>query len=336
MKIGVIGGGAMGCLWASLLAEQQNEVWLVEKDPARYEGLRRQGGVLFHPEQGGEILLPLAVAQTIAALPWKAMELVVLAVKAYQVDRVLAELLPLLPDGVPVLCLANGAGFAGEQLIAKWGKADDGRELLSKLGQVFFAVSFQGAWLKAPGEVFARGGGAVFWGSVPPVCPGYEEDLAARERLAKGLAPFPWCGYATDFARAQWQKLLVNSVINPLTALWQKTNGGLKDENLTEEQRGLKKALLAEGLEVAAAYGSSVLGLERENFLSPQKVGQMLEETIVATGENYSSMCEDVRLKRPTEIDFINGYLVGQGERLGVATPYHQEVYRRIKGLEVK
>ena len=87
--------------------------------------------------------------------------------------------------------------------------------------------------------------------------------------------------------------------------------------------------LLAEGIAVAHGYGREVLG--REDFLPAATVTEALEETIAATAENYSSMYQDMAYHRKTEIDYLNGYLLKWGKRLGVSTPCHQEVYQQME-----
>lgn len=332
MSIGIIGGGAMGSLWASLLGlTGKHDLWIAEKNEERYGVMKERGYLCFHPAAGVTRKLPVAAVRQIDELPFSHLDGVIVAVKAYQVDDALAALLPRLEAVTPVLCLANGAGFGGEYLVDSWRRQGVLADLLPKLGQVFFAVSFQGAYLERPGEVFARGAGPIYWGSLPPAYGDYLPSVAARERLLDVLSIVEGCSYRADFPAAMWQKLLVNGVINPLSALWQVSNGGLAEEKLTEEQQRIKDSLLQEGLLVAAAYGGNVLG--RHDFLSADAVGAALESTIVATAENYSSMYQDVAFGRKTEIDFINGYLIHWGERLGVATPCHQEVYQQIKAV---
>ena len=45
-------------------------------------------------------------------------------------------------------------------------------------------------------------------------------------------------------------------------------------------------------------------------------------------------MCQDVRNKRRTEIMAINGAIIEQGRRFGIATPHNEELVRQIKKLE--
>lgn len=330
MAMAIVGGGAMGSLWVGLLGLAGIvDLWVVEKDEERYGVMQERGRICFHPVPGETRKIPITVVRQMEALPLSRLDGVILAVKAYQVDGVLAELLPLLPVGLPVLCLANGAGFGGESLLALWQQQGRLGACLPKLGQVFFAVSFQGAYLESPGEIFARGEGAVYWGSLPAASPGYAESEASKKVLAEILSLLPWCFYAENFVDEMWRKLLVNSVINPLTALWQVDNGGLASHALTGEQRRLKEGLLAEGIAVAHGYGREVLG--REDFLPAAAVTEVLEETIAVTAENYSSMYQDMAYHRKTEIDYLNGYLLKWGKRLGVSTPCHQEVYQQME-----
>ena len=59
-------------------------------------------------------------------------------------------------------------------------------------------------------------------------------------------------------------------------------------------------------------------------------------ETEAAHGRyaHVPSMLEDVRARRPTEVDFITGALVREGERLGVPVPLHTAMYRLVKARE--
>jgi 2-dehydropantoate 2-reductase len=52
-------------------------------------------------------------------------------------------------------------------------------------------------------------------------------------------------------------------------------------------------------------------------------------------GHRHSpSMLEDVKARRPTEIESITGSLVREADRLGVAAPLHTSLYRLVKAKE--
>lgn len=335
MNLVIIGGGAMGCLWASFLARTgANNVQIIEKNQERFSALQQQGAVHVINPDGNRRKVAVTVCSRMEQVDWPAVSGVILGVKAYQVDGILRQILPCLSVHTPVLCLANGAGFGGEMLLSSVTTEAERAALQCRLGQLFFAVSFQGAYCPHPGEVCPRGSGPIYWGCLPVGKEGMnQQDILAWEKLAGILQALPDCVYREDFVQEMWQKLIVNSVMNPLTALWQIANGGLAEQNLSLHQQEIFQGLLAEALAVANCYGREVL--HREKFLQQEQVLAALQQTILATADNYSSMYQDVAAKRPTEIDFINGYLISWGQKLGVPTPIHQEIWQQIKALPV-
>ncbi|VDZ80488.1 2-dehydropantoate 2-reductase [Salmonella bongori] len=98
-------------------------------------------------------------------------------------------------------------------------------------------------------------------------------------------------------------KLAVNCVINPLTALWSCPNGELRHH--PDEIKGICE-------EVAAV-------IEREGYhTSADDLRYYVEQVIDSTAENISSMLQDVRAMRHTEIDYITGYLLKRARVHGI------------------
>jgi 2-dehydropantoate 2-reductase len=133
----------------------------------------------------------------------------------------------------------------------------------------------------------------------------------------------PPCTWHTNIVAALWQKLAINAVINPLTAINNIYNGELTEphyrqqiQNLSEE---ISVVMTALGIPISA---TSVLN----NCLQVAK----------ATAANYSSMHQDIANRRRTEIDFINGHVVSEGARLGVSVTHHQLIWRQIKKMEAQ
>ncbi len=125
-----------------------------------------------------------------------------------------------------------------------------------------------------------------------------------------------------DVEPLRWAKLVVNAAINPITAILQAPNGVVVENPWA---RSLAERLALEAAAVARAKGYPVE--------SPVESVLKVAET---TARNISSMAQDVMRCRPTEVDFINGAVVKQGEELGVETPYNHAVYLLIKALERK
>ncbi|MBD3743590.1 hypothetical protein IE980_04885 [Klebsiella pneumoniae] len=118
---------------------------------------------------------------------------------------------------------------------------------------------------------------------------------------------------------AIWRKLAVNCVINPLTALKGCKNGDLRD--YTQEVAAICR-------EVAAVMEREGIHTSAENLLF------YVEQVIESTAENISSMLQDVRAQRHTEIDYITGFLLNRARAHGVAVPENARLFELIKRKE--
>ena len=107
----------------------------------------------------------------------------------------------------------------------------------------------------------------------------------------------------------EWRKLAINAVINPLSALLGVENGAL--DALVDTARGLVEEL------VSVARRDGIL-------LDADETLEKVRASIRQTGRNHSSMLQDVRAGRRTEIDWINGAIVARGMAHGIATPRHR------------
>jgi 2-dehydropantoate 2-reductase len=124
-----------------------------------------------------------------------------------------------------------------------------------------------------------------------------------------------------DARGAQWTKLIFNSAANPVGALTRLHHRALMHSPPTGE---LFEALLREGESVARALGITLHGDARE----------MSAEGARAPGKRNVSMLLDVLARRQTEVDFVNGAIVDQGEKLGVPVPLNRAMWQLVKGLE--
>ena len=124
-----------------------------------------------------------------------------------------------------------------------------------------------------------------------------------------------------DLRPAQWSKLIFNATVNGVAAL----TGLPHDFHFAEGELGeLVHALVDEGRTTAAAAG---IPLHDDPW----------EMNVLATrrgSAHHPSMLEDVRARRPTEVELINGALVREAERLGVAAPLHRALYALVKARE--
>ncbi|KAI9039130.1 ketopantoate reductase family protein [Aspergillus affinis] len=113
----------------------------------------------------------------------------------------------------------------------------------------------------------------------------------------------------------QLEKLAMNSVINPLTAIMGCPNGDiLYNYSMTR----IMRLLLMEISGVICAL-PEVQGIPgAENRFSPERLRRLVTQLADQTAKNNSSMLQDVRGRKTTEIEYLNGYIVRKGEEQGV------------------
>ena len=128
-----------------------------------------------------------------------------------------------------------------------------------------------------------------------------------------------------DLRPAQWSKLIFNATVNGVAALT-----GLRHDTHFAAESGpadlghLVHDLVDEGKRIAAAAGVELHDDPWEMNVLATKRGSA----------HYPSMLEDVDRRRPTEVELINGALVGEAARSGVEAPLHTAVYRLVKAKE--
>ena len=131
-----------------------------------------------------------------------------------------------------------------------------------------------------------------------------------------------------EIFQLQLEKLVINALINPLTAILGCPNGGLL--NNTPVTR-LARLLLSE-----IALVISLLP-EMENVLnagvrfSAARLETLMVTVAERTAENTSSMLQDVAAGRQTEVEYINGYIVRRGQEVGVRCVMNYMVLQMVK-----
>ncbi|KAL8854879.1 MAG: hypothetical protein Q9221_000385 [Calogaya cf. arnoldii] len=125
---------------------------------------------------------------------------------------------------------------------------------------------------------------------------------------AVGFAP-------TDLLQIQLEKLVANSIINPLTAIYGCLNGGLLHQpSLSRIIRLLLAEISLVIKSLPELQGVPNVGVRFDiRRLEGKWIG-----IATKTAGNRSSMLEDVRHGKETEIEYLNGYIVRRGEELGI------------------
>lgn len=323
MKICVIGAGAIGGFLGAKLALAGEDVTLVARG-ANFEAIRKNGMRLLATDGVDYVARNLrAVSRPADAGP---QDLVVLGMKAHQVEAVVGELPALLHAETVIVPMQNG--------IPWWYFQNMPSTMPQEFaGRVVASVDPTGAIARAVDP--ARLLGCVVYPACELAAPGVvrhiegnrfplgELDGSKTPRAARIAAAFEHAGLRSpllDDVRAEiWLKLWGNLTFNPLSALTHSTLVDICRFPLTRE---LATAMMLEAQAVANRFGISFrVDLERR-IAGAEKVGK-----------HKTSMLQDVEAGRDPEIDALVGAVIELGRVVGVPTPQIETVYALVKLL---
>ena len=159
------------------------------------------------------------------------------------------------------------------------------------------------------------------------------------ERLAELFGPAGRTVVTEDLWGERWTKLSTNCMANPISAMT-----GLPSYDMRADDRARRTMfkIAVEAIRVGRAMGYRVKApigdFTLEDLRQAATEGHpSLEETFVGKPQKIPgrpSMAQDVIKGRPTEIDYLNGFVVEQGRRVGVPTPYNSAAVAVVKGIE--
>jgi len=301
MKIAIVGPGAMGNLFAALLARKKEEIWLLDKDAERAKKIAKEGISV----EGVAGSWHVDMRATADPKDIGSVDLAVICVKSYDTKRAIAHARPLIKEDTAVLTLQNGIGNI---------------ELLSEVvgeDKVLGGITNAGATLLDTGKVRYAGKGETVIGKL---------DGAITVELRRVRELFLTAGLETRISRdikaALWSKLIINAGINALTAITRLHNGKLLDY---EGTRNILRLAVNEAVKVAKRKR---VKLAYDDPLSK------VEAVCEATANNVSSMLQDVLKKKRTEIDAINGVIVRHADELGIAAPVNTLLVDLVRTIE--
>ena len=305
----VVGAGTIGSLFAGHLAQVADVSVLTRRaDHARHlnRGLRISGK--------SRLQARVHASDDPAALP--AAELVIVASKATQLERVARSMEGHFP-GAAVMTVQNGIG--AEEIVRRHGP-----------WPIVSAVTFMSGVRHGDAHVEYELDTATWMGPYAGTQTPYATVEEIRDLIvASGLKAEAF----EDLRPAQWSKLNFNSAVNCVAALTGLPHVGAYADVETADGLGhVVRAVVDEGRAVAAAAG-----IELHEDPWEMNVRAVQRGTTAAAAGAYAhlpSMLEDVLHRRPTEVDFIAGALVGEAERHGVPVPVTAALWRLVRGRE--
>ena len=296
----VLGAGSIGCLFACNLQRNHRPVQLIVREAARAMLQERNGITL---ERNGE-LMQIPLQAEIAATLTAPIQNLLLCTKAHQALEALKSIRTRLQDKPTIVLLQNGMGLR-EKILQAFPSA-----------VVLHAVTTEGAYQRERFHVIHAGRGETFVGAIDDI------DSLRAQFVADALHGELRVSAVDDIEERLWRKLAVNSVINPLSALANRRNGELLEApGISEKVRELCDEVAL----VAAADGHQI---------SPAALLAATFEVMRATASNRSSMLQDIQAGRPTEIEYINGFIVRKAMQYGIPCPQQITLYDAIKNKE--
>jgi 2-dehydropantoate 2-reductase len=297
-QILMVGAGSVGGFFGARLARTNPDVSFLLR-PKTLAAVKRNG-LTIRSADGTFTVRPQAAAD-VRALPRP--DLIVLAVKAYDLDEVLNQIEPVLTDQTVILTLQNGI--------------DTEDRLLARLQRdcVVGGVAYIYSKIAEPGVIDHYKKGAVAIGELM----GYESDRLLKIRDVFASANIP-CHLSKDIRRSKWEKMCWNCVFNPITVLIDDHVARALDH---PEMTGVIRQIVGEAAAISAAM-KVPLPLDM-----PERVVKATQEI----RDIHTSMYDDWKAGRRTEIDYLNGFIVQKGRELGIPTPVNEALTAMIKTL---
>lgn len=319
MKIAIIGAGAIGGYVGVKLALAGEQLTFIVRG-ANLEAIRNHGMKLILEDGSEQVARNVVATNDYAAAGVQ--DMVILAMKAHQVEAVVDELPKLIGPQTLIVTMQNGVPFwyfhgHGGALAGSPVKSVDPHGRIAAAvpaSQVIGCVVYPASELIAPGVVKHIEGDRF---------PVGELDGSHSERVQRVSDCFVKAGFKApvlDNIRSEiWLKLWGNLTFNPISALAHAT---LVDICQYAPTRGLAAAMMTEAQAVANKLGITFRVSIDKRIAGAEKVGK-----------HKTSMLQDVEAGRAPEIDALVGSVVELGRLTQTPTPHIDAVYALVKLL---
>jgi 2-dehydropantoate 2-reductase len=234
-------------------------------------------------------------------------DIVIVCVKTYSLPGVCSD---LIESGLLQGHLKNACFFL---LMNGMGNREVFEQLDLPTDRVYEGITSFGVKFSRDGQIDLKGRGKTV----------FEERIRANEKeffkarfeeksFEIELSPY--------FKTHQWNKLIVNSVINPISALTGKENGIVLSDHLRETVKNI--------------VNECVIVAEKEGIKADyESVLEIVYSVAEKTFQNTCSMLQDVQKDKMTEIDSINGYVIQLAKKYKIDVPVNETLYGLVKSL---
>lgn len=284
----ILGAGAMGSLWATHLhlAYQHNHQHSVQflssrARPPKHVNIALSSPFLREEQTRFNLQFPVVEPTQLNSATPENPTIILICTKSYHALEACTALKPFLKKHHYLVLFQNGLGSQHKIIRA-----------LNNI-PIYAAVSTEGVNRQVTGTLIHAGKGLTRIGPLNEKA----KDALTFNTCTKALTHKGLQVQATeDIWKALWEKLAINCAINPFTAILNCPNGDIKNSLLFKENWPSLKLELTDMMNCA--------GIEITHDALEERVFAVIE----STKDNISSMLQDVRAKRKTEIEDINGF----------------------------
>jgi 2-dehydropantoate 2-reductase len=313
-SIYILGAGAMGSLWAThlYLSSKQNPLQSIQflstrDNPPKYTSISLHSPfVLAHQNSDSvdfDIELPVINYKELNTPSLDKPNIILLCTKSYHALDAALELKPYLNEHCYLVLFQNGLGSQ--------------HKIIEALPDtpIYAAVSTEGVNRQTDGKLIHAGKGLTRIGPL-------NDQAKEKTNFKSCINTLTHQGMnieaTVNIWPALWEKLAINCAINPFTAILNCPNGEIIHSDLFKENWPTLKIELSEMM-TAAGFPVSEIELEARVF-----------QVIHNTRTNIASMLQDVRAKRKTEIEDINGFAMQYLKDKGFNNSINSMLYKKL------
>ena len=324
MRIGIVGAGGVGSVVGGLLSHGGHDVTLVDQWPEHIDKIKRDG-LLIESRNQSILTHPNAIHICELAQIIDPFEAAFIAVKSYDTTWATALMLDYVdPKSGVFVDFQNGIN-------------DERMAAVAGTHRSLGCVIIIGVGCYEPGKAIRTDAYPLGF----KVGEHDGSDTPRARRIVQTLSCIAPTEVTSDLWGNRWSKLMVNCMANALAGL---SGYGTAEVRTIPQIRRVAIQLGAEVARVALALGHE---LHPISGVSPLKIidaaeGRNLEEVEAVMlkaasggGKGIPSMGQDVRKKRRTEIEYLNGHVSEKGRTLGIPTPFNDRIVQIVKELGI-
>jgi 2-dehydropantoate 2-reductase len=314
MKIGIVGAGAMGSIFAYFLNKSDIKTIIYEKNKSIVDKVSSGLNVYVDKEVS---TLNVSISGDPQAL--QDCNAVFLFVKSFHTRQAMIDISKNLQQDCIFVTIQNGIG--NKEIISEFIAED----------KIVYGSTTIGA-TKTDKNTVAYGGGLdITIGGKNKKSVEFILDILSKINLNVTINPNP--------DEAIWRKAIINAGINPIGALLEIPNGMIIRN---EYASALMEGIIREAVRVASSLGI---------IFDPDDMVSVARNVCAKTAINLCSMFQDLKPKTPeakdcvsktkcdivkkTEIESINGIIIEYGKKNSIPTPYNEVIYKLIKAKEL-